>query len=409
MDVRRPIALACYLLVGVYFLFALYLLSGLTGPGRYYRSGVPAGGDFIRIWAGAALASQGHAVLVYQADQLKQEEIAVLGGDFPYRLPWHYPPSFLWLMRPIAALPYLVALAVWLFIPLVAFLALLSRIYPDRLTIWLALASIATAQNLFYGQGAFLVGFLLGGGLLWLDDSPLLAGLFWGLLANYKPHLALLIPLALLAGRRWRALGAFAGASAALILVSAWVLGPDTWLAFGRDLPGARLELGEAGLWDRMPTVFAAVRLGGGGAPLALVVQLLTALAAAVGVGWVWRGPASLPFRAAVLVLGTLLLTPYAFNYDLTLLLLPLAWMAREGLEPPWGRRKQLMLGLVWLLPFLNLISVELARIHLAPLILVAFLIYLLTGATGEGRAAAAIASGQGPGFFDKNSYNLHN
>ena len=394
INIRRHISIACYLLVGVYLLMGVYLVSGLSGPGRYYRSGVPAGADFIRIWAGAALASQGPAALVYQADKLKQVETAVLGGDFTYRLPWHYPPSFLWLMRPIASLPYLVALAVWLFIPLIAFLALLYRIYPDRLTIWLALASIATAQNLFYGQGAFLVGFLLGGGLLWLDDSPLLAGLFWGLLANYKPHLALLIPLALLAERRWRALGAFAGASAALILVSAWVLGPDAWLAFWRDLPGARLELGEASLWDRMPTVFAAVRLGGGGGPLALAVQLLTALAAAVGVYWVWRGPASLPLRAAVLVLGTLLLTPYAFNYDLTLLLLPLAWVAKEGLEPPWGRLKQLMLGLVWLLPFLNLISVELARIHLAPVILAAFLIYLLSAATGGGRAAVPIVSG---------------
>jgi alpha-1,2-mannosyltransferase len=394
IDVRRTIGIGCYLLVGVYLLFALYLLSGLSGPGRYYRTGVPAGSDFLRIWAASSLASQGHPALVYKADELKKVETAVVGGDFSYGVPWHYPPSFLWLMLPISSLNYLAALAVWLFIPLVAFLALLYRIFPDRLTIWLALASIATAQNLFYGQGAFLIGVLLGGGLLLVDRHPFLGGLLFSLLINYKPHLGMLIPLALMAGRRWRALGAFAAASAALVLLSAWFLGADTWLAFGHDLSAARLELGEAALWDRMPTVFGAVRFWGRGAPLAVTMQILTALAAAGGVYWLWRSPASLALRGSVLVLGTLLLTPYAFNYDLTLLLLALAWMAREEADQAWGRGNLFMLGLVWLLPFLNLVSVQLGRIHLAPVILAAWLIYLLTRAIGGMRRAEPITSG---------------
>jgi len=394
LNLRRHLTLACYLLVGVYLLFALYLLSGLTGPGRYYRSGVPAGSDFLRVWSAASLASQGQAAQVYDSAALKKVEVAVVGGDFSYAVPFHYPPSFLWLIRPLSSLPYLAALAVWLLLPLAALLWLLYRTYPDRLTVWLALASIATVQNLSYGQGAFLVAFLLGGGLLLLDHHPLPAGLAFSLVISYKPHLGFLILVALLAGRRWWALGALIICGAALVLASGWALGPETWLAFWHDLSQAPLEMGQSILWDRMPTVFGAARLSGGGAALAWLLQIGAALAAALAVYWVWRGPSSLPLRSAVLVLGILLATPYAFNYDLTLLLLPLAWMAREELPRTEGIRPVFILSLAWLIPFLDLTAAELLRVHPAPVLLAVWLLYLLGRAFLDRRAAAAVISG---------------
>ena len=381
INVRRHITIGCYLLVGIYLLVALYLLSGLAGPGKFYRTGVPAGADFLQVWAGSSLAAQGRAAAVYDAAELKQAETAVIGGDFSTILPWHYPPTFLLMTLPVSFLNYLVSLAAWLFLPLAALLLILYKIFPDRLTVWLSLASIATAQNFFYGQGAFLVGALLGGGLLLLEGWPLLGGVLLGLILNYKPHLGWLILVALVAGRHWRAWWALAAATAALALASAWVLGLSTWLAFFQDLHLMRAQLTDAHLWDRMPTVFGAVRLGGGGAGLALTLQIIVALLVMAGVYWVWRGRASLPLRASVLVVGTLLVTPHAGNYDLTLLLLPLAWMAQEGFQRQWGPGEKIMLGLAWLSPFLNLISVALASLHLEPLILAAWLIYLLTRA----------------------------
>ena len=282
------------------------------------------------------------------------------------------------MMLPLSAINYLVALAAWSFIPLAAFLIVLYGIYPDRLTIWLSLASIATVQNLFYGQGAFLVGALLGGGLLLLDCSPFLAGIFFSMILSYKPHLGLLILVALVAGRNWRALGACAIATAALVLASAWLFGLDTWLAFWHDFPEMRAHLADPTLWGRFPTVFCGVRLRGGGPGLAMALQLLTGLGGVAGVYWVWRRRASLPLRASVLVVGALVVTPYVLNYDLTLSLLPLAWMAWDGFHHQWGPDERIMLGLAWLSPFLDLISVPLARFHLEPLILAAWLIYLL-------------------------------
>ncbi len=112
------------------------------------------------------------------------------------------------------------------------------KIVPDRLTVWLALASIATAENLFYGQGAFLIALLLGGGLLLVDRHPFLAGLLFSLLINYKPHLGLLIPVALLAGRRWQALGALVATGGGAGCGQR--LGPGAWTPgwpFGRICP----------------------------------------------------------------------------------------------------------------------------------------------------------------------------
>ena len=130
INVRRHIALGCYLLVGIYLLVGLYLLSGLAGPGKFYRTGVPAGADFLQVWAGSSLAAQGRAAAVYDPAALKQAETAVIGGDFPTILPWHYPPTFLLMTLPVSFLNYFVSLAAWLFLPLAALLLILYNIYP---------------------------------------------------------------------------------------------------------------------------------------------------------------------------------------------------------------------------------------------------------------------------------------
>lgn len=129
---------------------------------------------------------------------------------------------------------------------------------------------------------------------------------------------------------------------------------------------------------DKMHGIDRAGLLGGG-QRLALLLQFISALGAMTGVYWVWRRGSFLPIRASVLVLATLLVTPHAMNYDLTLLLLPIAWVAREGRRNNWGTRNNLILTAVWCSPFLNLISVGYLDLHLAPVIIAVFLIYLLS------------------------------
>src|SRR5438105_147271 len=83
--------------------------------------------------------------------------------------------------------------------------------------IWIALADglidrngkpIGTDfSNVGHGQNGFLTATLLGGGLIFLERRPILAGVLLGLLA-YKPQFGLLIPLVLLATGRWTAIAA---------------------------------------------------------------------------------------------------------------------------------------------------------------------------------------------------------
>jgi hypothetical protein len=370
---------ACYLLIACYAGFILYLVSGFwITPGWFYRTGIPAGADFVQIWAASMLALDGHPTWIYNPAVLKTAETAIVGGTFAGYLPWHYPPSFLFLALPTALLPYPAALLIWLVVPLAGLVLLVSRLAPHPLAWKLALAFPAIPLNLFYGQGAFLVTWLLGAGLLWLKTWPVSSGILFALILNYKPHLGLLVMVALLCGRSWRSLGALVLTTAALILASTLAFGLDTWLAFLKNLSFASLKLrDEAILWDRMPTVFAAIRLLGGSARLALAVQLIVTGGTVALVAWVWRRGLPLAVRGAVLVLGTLLINPYAFDYDLTLLVLPLAWFVWEIFPKNGGIGDILIFALVYLSPVLTLYPVQAAKFNPEPLLIAVFMLII--------------------------------
>jgi hypothetical protein len=62
---------------------------------------------------------------------------------------------------------------------------------------------------------------------------------------------------------------------------------------------------------------------------LAMAAQVLCSLIVAAIVWLVWRGPADTLSKAGVLAAATPLATPYVFDYDLVLLVLPLVIAAR--------------------------------------------------------------------------------
>src|SRR5690606_26627131 len=101
----------------------------------------------------------------------------------------------------------------------------------DRLWWLLALGFPAVFVNLGHRQNGFLSTALLALALLTLDRRPLLAGVFFGLLA-YKPQLGPMIPLVLLATGRWRTIGAAVATVAALAGAVTVFLGVEVWQAF---------------------------------------------------------------------------------------------------------------------------------------------------------------------------------
>ena len=103
--------------------------------------------------------------------------------------------------------------------------------------------------------------------------------------------------------------------------------------------------------WDIMPTFFAAALSAGVGVKTAYLVQGVIMLAVVAGVSWVWCKKPSIAIRGAVLVLGTLLFTPYEFVCDLAILALPLAWLWEEGRIHGRLPGELILLLFGWLLP----------------------------------------------------------
>jgi hypothetical protein len=381
---RERLRLLCWGLIITYIILAAYQITGL-GP----HTGGIKNSDFVLLWSASKLALDQEPGQVYRVPKLREAQ--ALGEDKAQLLPWLYPPSFLLLVLPLGLLPYLVALASWLGATLWGALAVLRRIAPDPLTQKLALAFPGNALNFFYSQGIFLLIVLMGGGLLAVDSYPLWGGLLLGLAISYKPHLGFLVVLAFWGGRRWKALGAVLATVGGLAALSALVFGGDIWVQFLKTGPLARQIVETvAELWPRMSTPFAAVRLWGGGLPAAWLIQGLATGVVALIVFRVWRQEAPLALRASTLVVGALLATPYAFEYDLALLSLPLAWMGWEGQVNGWRSWEKYWLPVVWLTPFLTTLLAKKLGWPVEPLVLAVFLFLVVRRARPRGEAAGA-------------------
>jgi len=383
---RERLSLLCWGLIITYIILAAYQL-GDFGP----NTGGIKNSDYVLLWSASNLALEKNPGAVYSVPKLWKVQ-AALGEDQPQLLPWLYPPSFLLLILPLGLLPYLVSLTFWLGATLWSALAVLRRIAPDPLTRKLALAFPGNAMNFFYSQGIFLLIGLMGGGLLAVDSYPLLAGLLLGVSISYKPHLGFLVLAAFLGGRRWKALGAVLATVGSLALLSAVVFGVDIWLIFWKTIPLAKKIVATVSeLWPRMCTMFAAVRLLGGGLLTAWTMQGIVTGVVGVIVFWVWRQEAPLAIRASTLVVGALLATTYAFEYDLSLLSLPLAWMAWEGYVNGWRSWEKYWLPVVWLTPSFTTLLAKRLGWQLEPLILAVFLFLLVRRVQPESDAEGRV------------------
>jgi hypothetical protein len=139
----------------------------------------------------------------------------------------------------------------------------------------------------------------------------------------------------LVVGGHWRTIGAAAGTAVALAAASWLAFGTAPWLAFVEAMPAARetfLVLG-LGNWWKLQSMFGLVRALGGGEALAWTLHAGLGLIVAVGVCRLWRSRAPHGLKAAALATAALLVTPYVYIYDMTLLAVPVAFLLRLGLD----------------------------------------------------------------------------
>jgi alpha-1,2-mannosyltransferase len=336
-------------------------------------SGKPLGYDFIAFWTASDLALQGRAIEAYDPQKIFAAAEAVVPG-IKYLFAWHYPPVFHLVVLPLALLPYLWSYALWMAATLALYLGVLRRIAPGPYTIWLLLAFPAAFLNLMHGQNGFVSAALLAAACLNLEKRPALAGLFIGLLC-YKPQLGLLIPLVLTAGRHWTAFFSAAATTLAFCGIATLVFGTENWIAFWENLPTQQQNL-EAGLLHlhKMPTVFAATRLLGGGLSLAYALHIAVGLGVAALTIYVWyRRAGTLELRAALLAVALVIISPYSYDYDMVILALPIALLAADGIKNGWAPGMRTMLVAVWAASLILPMIAEHATVQLMPALLLAF------------------------------------
>ena len=357
--------------------------TALVNPG-----GNPVGRDFVAFWSAASLALSGHPAAPYEPTLLRMAERQAVGAPVDF-FAWFYPPTFLLLALPLAALPYLAALGLWLAAPFVAFVRLLRHVAPHPLVPAAALIFPGTAQCLISGQNGVLSASLVTGGLIYLERRPLLAGMFFGTL-GYKPQMVPAVLVALFFGRHWRTLAAAFATLGALAAASLAAFGFEPWKAFLAHAGDARVALETGQLpWERMVTIFAAARLAGAGIGVAYLVQGLAALSAMVALAHLWREDTTMAWRGAALALAMPLVTPFAYDYDLVVLLLPIAWLLQEGSSTGFRRGEIPLIVLAWACPVAGWLIARWSHILVTPVVLAMFLAATLHRATAPAGALA--------------------
>jgi hypothetical protein len=235
-------------------------------------------------------------------------------------------------MAPLARLPYMASFCLFEVVTLAAWLALGTRVAGGGRAATLALLAVPSLWwALGLGQNSFLSAALMAAGTLALPARPLLAGAAFGALC-YKPHLGLMIPVALIAGRQWRAVASAAATVAAAAAATVLLYGVNTWRAFlamaSRSVGGA-IDSGAVRLSARVDPTGASqlVGLSAGQARLVWAVVLLCTIGCVV---WLWRRGGR-ETRNAGLAASVLLAAPFTLFYDLVMASLAAAWLVRAG------------------------------------------------------------------------------
>ncbi len=391
---ERPQALANALVVLLGAVLGLMLCFGDVARlhGIKISGSAVLGRDFINVWQGGFLARSHQVDAIYDVHRY----MAIIGGRFGIHdlYAYSYPPHSLLPAAFFSLFPYLVALTLWTLAGLALFYhAARPYLVDARLPPLLALALPAGLVNIWAGHYGFLIGALALYGWRFADDRPRLAGVFFGLM-TIKPHLGLLVALALLLQRRWAVIGYAAATFMTLFIVSGACFGFQTWQTYVTHTLGFHADLftrGVASFHGMMPTTSAALLQLGLPSILVKAAQAITAVYAIVITVLAVRREVSARDLGLIASTAIFLILPYAFNYDMTVVSLAIAiTVARAGLS--LGAVSRVLLGLGYLLPLL--LSPGQHAILFAPLVLAGVLWIQLRTASDD-RALQALAPAQ--------------
>jgi Glycosyltransferase family 87 len=326
--------------------------------------------DFPAFLAGWNLFVNGHADQLYDLGAQKAVQQQLIGGSFANGvLPFVNPPYVATLFGALGKLSLGVGYWVWAAMNvglLVVLFSLLHRIVRLETKQWrrFALWAVGVApvwSTLMGGTFSLWVCVGLAGFVLAMqEDREVSAGAWLGLVA-FKPQYLPAIVVLLIARRKWRALGGFAGAMAALLAVSLPWVGVDGYhkflsllLSFSNE--GAKYSAHSELMWNVRGLLTRLIERGTLSAAnsdswLVLKHDALTSRIALalfvcglIGVFWARRFP--LRIHLALMICVMVILSPHGHVHDTILMLVAvgLAWSVASNSDR-LSNRVQTLLG----------------------------------------------------------------
>lgn len=303
--------------------------------------------DFDAFHLAGRLALEGRVSEAYHAMSMFGAQIEMAGSAA--FMPWTYPPPFTLAMQGLAGLPIGAAFLLFALGSFGFYVWVLRRIAGPWLPGVVMAVAPAILLNLRTGQNGFLIAGLIGAFLLAFRDNRRLAGLPLGLLI-IKPHLAVAVGLIVLLHRRWSVAVIAGVVGLALLAVSTAVYGVGIWLDF-RNAVGEASRFLAAGYYPlfRMNSVYAAAHSLGAGPAAAMTLQLVSAVVSLAILAVACIKGVAFNRLAALACAATVCVSPYGYDYDLTVLGVGIAFIFPEIMARGTGRQFLAWFALTWL------------------------------------------------------------
>ncbi|MCP3471909.1 DUF2029 domain-containing protein [Bradyrhizobium sp. CCGUVB1N3] len=306
--------------------------------------------DFDDFYLVAQKVWSGDVAQAYQLDKLLQMQIETFGiSNF---MPWAYPPQFDLMIAPLALLPLGAAYLLFTAATLAFYLATLRLLAGNAFALLLVVLLPALAVTLDCGQNGFLTGGLIGLICLNVERKQIFAQIIAGLALAamvIKPHLAATMVAYLVLTRRWMALATAAIVVLTSSLFCTLLFEPQIWTAFFgaiRD-QAAYLAQGDLPLY-RMISFYAALHSLGAAPSFAFAGQIIVASLALLSIVLAVAREAQPRTALGAATLASVMVTPYAYDYDLPIAGIGLALLLPDLLKAANARERGAIYGLIF-------------------------------------------------------------
>lgn len=299
----------------------ILFLSVMLFLGIHYKGQLP---DYIAFWPAGRLVLEGHYYNIYNIDSIIEVQRTVIPNLEALIMHVH-PPFFLFFTVPLAYFNFYTSCFIWIILTSGFYAFICWKIAPHRYALIFSLffppfmISFEMVQT-----GAICTVFLASAFLIFGEKKAQWAGLCLALLI-IKPHLGVLIPIALLASRQWKMIISASVWALLLFFVTIMIFDFKLWLSCLKIIQYfGKLYLGSSN-YDILhyQSFFGFLQFVKVSNSLALGIQFIIGACVFFLIIYVWRSKEfCYQSQVGILVAGIFMFSPYIMMYDHTMLVI---------------------------------------------------------------------------------------